>query len=269
MPAKVSKNVLLSVGVMSLAFIMSGCNSENAQASPKTAVQAQKSASKEITPEFIDMVSKKFAGVRAELKVDKIEKTEVDGIYQVFFDGKGSVYMAASGDYFFSGDLLAIRGNQVVNVTDEKSNGPRAELISKIDPKEMIIFPAKGKKKASVTVFTDVDCGYCRKLHQEVPAMNEKGIEIRYLAYPRAGIGSPSYQKIASAWCADDPNKALSTLKNGGDVAMNVCEDNPVADQYNAGLQAGLSGTPALVLESGQLIPGYMTADQLAQTLGI
>lgn len=275
MPARFSKRLLLSLGLASLALVLTGCNTEKAEATPSaeaSAAQAKQEkpfSGDEITPDYVEMVRNKFASVRPDLKVEKVEKTEVAGINQVFFEGKGAIYMAADANFFFSGDLFAIQGNQIVNVTEEKSNGPRAELMAGIDRKDMIIFSPKGEVKASVTVFTDVDCGYCRKLHQEVPAMNEKGIEIKYLAYPRAGVGSPSYEKIASAWCAEDRNTALSKLKAGENIPNNVCENNPVPDQFNIGVRAGLSGTPALILESGRLIPGYMTADQLAQALGI
>ena len=190
-------------------------------------------------------------------------------MYQVTFDGKGSVYMTASGDHFFVGDLYELGENRIINITEEQKNGPRAELISSISRDDMIIFSPEGEVKASVVVFTDVDCGYCRKLHNEVPKMNALGIEIKYMAYPRAGIGSDSYNKIASAWCADDRQKALTTLKTGGTIPTNVCDGNPVPEQFNAGLRVGLSGTPAIVLESGELIPGYMPADKLAKTLGI
>lgn len=271
MPALFSKKLLLSVSAFSLAFVLSGCKSENAEAAAdkKTEKPAASVASVDIMPEYVEKIRQKFSAVRPDLKVDRVEASEVAGIYHVFFDGKGSIYMAASGDHFFSGDLFAIKNQEIVNVTEEKSNGPRAELMASIKRDDMIIFSPKGETKASITVFTDVDCGYCRKLHQEVPKMNEKGIEVRYLAYPRAGIGSNSYQKIASAWCADDRNDAMDKLKSGQEIPNNVCKDNPVPEQFNMGMQAGVTGTPALVLESGRLIPGYMTADQLAQMLGI
>ena len=132
----------------------------------------------------------------------------------------------------------------------------------------MIVFGPE-EAKAFVYVFTDVDCYYCQKLHQEVPALKELGVEIRYLAYPRAGVGSPSYRKIASAWCAEDPNISLTALKAGEQIPDNVCENNPVAEQYMLGGQLGVSGTPALVTESGKLLPGYMPADKLANALGL
>jgi thiol:disulfide interchange protein DsbC len=118
-------------------------------------------------------------------------------------------------------------------------------------------------------VFTDSTCFYCQKLHKEVPELNRKGIEVRYLAYPRAGVGSDSYRQLATAWCSDNPQEALTKLKNREAVDDNVCPGNPVADQYALGGKLGVTGTPAIVTESGQLIPGYQAADQLIDSMGL
>ena len=126
----------------------------------------------------------------------------------------------------------------------------------------MIIFSPKGETKGAVYVFTDVDCGYCQKLHQEVPQLNAAGIEVRYLAYPRAGLSTPTFDKMVSAWCADDRNAAMNALKIGANVTAKKC-DNPVAAQYQLGAAMGVTGTPAIVLEDGTLIPGYKPAAQL------
>jgi len=244
---------------------VSGCQIE-ANADEKAAKTSQKS---EVSEKTVAAISKKFSDARNDLKVIDVATTDVEGVYQVHFDGRGSVYAVGEGDYFFVGDLFQIDDKRIVNVTEQAANGPRADLIASISQDDMIVFSPKGEAKASVVVFTDVDCGYCRKLHKEVPRLNEMGIEVKYLAYPRAGIGSNSYKKIASAWCSVDRQDAMNKLKAGEEIATNVCDTNPVADQFNIGIRAGLNGTPAIILESGELIPGYMPADKLAQTLGI
>ncbi len=214
-------------------------------------------------------IAKRFAASRPDLVVVDVQATPAEGVYQVSFDGKGEVYMLDSGEFFFVGDLYQLEEGRIVNVSEESKNGPRKELLAKVSNDDMIIFSPEGEVKASVVVFTDVDCGYCRKLHNEVPRMNELGIEVKYMAYPRAGVGSGSYNKIASAWCAEDPRDALTKLKSGETIPTNVCDGNPVAKQFDIGRKAGLSGTPAIVLEDGQLLPGYLPAERLAQTLGI
>lgn len=216
-----------------------------------------------------DSIAKKFASVRPELVVSDVEETDIDGMYLLNFSGKGTVYYVPKGDYFFTGDLLQINGSRFVNVKEKRMEKPRKAAIAAIDKNEMIIYPATGKKKASITVFTDVDCGYCRKLHKEMAQINDLGIEVRYLAYPRAGINSPSYNKVVSAWCSDNKQDALTKLKNGQPVYTSACKDNPVAQHFILGNRLGVTGTPAMIMESGELLPGYLPAKDLAAALGI
>ncbi|MGB0835111.1 MAG: thioredoxin fold domain-containing protein [Psychrobium sp.] len=223
----------------------------------------------EITQAEKSVIAKKFASVRPELVVSDVEKTDIDGMYLLNFSGKGTVYYVPKGDYFFTGDLLQIDGSRFVNVKEKRMEKPRKTAIAAIDESEMIIYPAKGKKKASITVFTDVDCGYCRKLHKEMAQINDLGIEVRYLAYPRAGINSPSYNKVVSAWCSDNKQDALTKLKNGQPVYTSACKDNPVAQHFILGNRLGVTGTPAIIMESGELLPGYLPADKLAEALGV
>lgn len=263
------KKCLILLSTTLIVFGLTACkesaNSSESEVAEKSSTEKQEA----VSSDKLEAFKAKFSSARPELVVSDVTESEVKGIYKVTFDGRGSVYANETGEYFFVGDLYQIENNRMVNVTEKQSNGPRAELLSKVSRDDMIIFSPEGEVKASVVVFTDVDCGYCRKLHGEVAKMNDLGIEIKYLAYPRAGIGSPSYRKIASAWCADDRQDAITKLKSGIDIPTNVCEGNPVADQFNIGIQAGLSGTPAIVLESGELIPGYMPAAKLAKTIGI
>ena len=141
-------------------------------------------------------------------------------------------------------------------------------MLDALQTDDMIIFAPEGRRRGVVNVFTDVDCGYCQRLHREVPALNEMGIEVRYLAYPRAGIGSPSAEKLVSAWCAENPQAALTRLKTGEPVEPRSCA-NPIAAQYRLGQQMGVRGTPALFLEDGRMLPGYMPADALAAEMGL
>jgi thiol:disulfide interchange protein DsbC len=141
--------------------------------------------------------------------------------------------------------------------------------MSKIDTDDLIIFRANNKTKAVINVFTDIDCGFCRKLHKEVPSLNALGVEVRYLAFPRAGLDSKSYQKALSAWCSDDPKESLTDYKNGDDKPFLECRTNAVAEQYRLGLELGISGTPAIILEDGSLVPGYRTAEALIKIIGL
>lgn len=214
-------------------------------------------------------IMQKLMAANENIRVRQIKPTVIPGMYEVQIMGKGIIYMEETGNYFIDGKMLQIKGKEVVNITDESMIGVRHDLMASVNKDDTIVFSPAGEVKASVSVFTDVDCGFCQKLHKEVPALNEMGIEVRYLAYPRAGINSPSYRKIASAWCADNRQEALTKLKNREEIAMNVCDGNPVAAQYELGQQVGLTGTPAIVLDNGELIPGYMPAKNLAERIGI
>lgn len=240
-----------------------------AVASEKTDAKQNKGKTSEVPAKIVKQISEKFQQARSDLHVIDVSATEVDGIYRVTFDGKGSVYATGSGDFFFASDLYQVQPSGIVNLTEQAGNGPRAAALAAVDRNDMIIFSPKGKVKASVVIFTDVDCGYCQKLHTEVPALNDMGIEVKYMAYPRAGVGSGTYEKMASAWCSSNPQQALTALKSRQEIPVNVCEGNPVADQYALGGRIGLSGTPAIIFESGQLIPGYMPAAKLGEALGL
>ncbi len=178
------------------------------------------------------------------------------------------LYGTRDGRYLFAGDLYQLGDSDLINLAELRRGVQRRALINEVDLKDMVIFaPAQGTK-AVIDVFTDVDCAYCRKLHKEVPRLNELGIEVRYLAFPRKGVGSEAYYKMVSTWCADDRQEALTQSKAGKSIPTKNC-DNPVADEYALGHEVGVTGTPAIVLEDGSLLPGYMPAEKIAEILGL
>ncbi|MAV75336.1 MAG: protein-disulfide isomerase [Cellvibrionales bacterium] len=210
----------------------------------------------------------KLTKIRPGLVVKSVNETAAKGIFRIDINNGQAIYLTENGQHFFMGDFFAISDSGLVNLGEQAKEKDRVVALSALSLSDMIVF-APEQSKAHVYVFTDVECYYCQKLHQEVPALEALGIEVRYLAYPRAGIGSDSYKKIASAWCADDPQDSLTTLKAGGDIPSNVCEDNPIAQQFALGSDLGVKGTPALITEAGVLLPGYMPADKLARALGL
>ncbi|MFT6286025.1 MAG: thiol:disulfide interchange protein DsbC [Halieaceae bacterium] len=201
--------------------------------------------------------------------VESVSASEIPGMYVVQLENGPLVYSSASGKYFIIGDLYAVQSDELVNLTERSQDGVRKALIASVATEDMIVFSPEGEIRGSVTVFTDSTCFYCQKLHREVPELNRKGVEVRYLAYPRSGVDSDSYRELATAWCSDNPKDALTKLKNREPVDNNVCADNPVADQYALGGKLGVRGTPAIVTESGQMIPGYQAADQLIESMGL
>ncbi len=203
------------------------------------------------------------------LKVDTITTSEIPGLYAVQFKRGPLVYATKSGEFFLVGDLFSTGPAGYVNLTEKRRDDDRKTQLAGLSPNDMIVFAAVGKPRATVTVFTDVTCFYCQKLHKEVPELNKRGVEVRYLAYPRAGVGSEGYRQLASAWCASDPQDALTRLKAKEKVPDNVCAGNPVAAQYALGQSMGVRGTPAIITDKGQMIPGYQSADELLMTLGL
>lgn len=215
-----------------------------------------------------EIILKALSAARPDLQYEQPRPSPMAGLYEVQVKGGPLLYIDADGSHFIAGDLFAVQKSGFVNLAEQGRQKERAELIAAVKPEDMIVF-APQNPKATITVFTDVDCGYCQKLHSEVAELNALGIAVHYLAFPRAGLGSPSFRKIASAWCAKDPGAALTSLKNGEDIPENVCADNPVAAQMLLGEKVGVNGTPALVLEDGTLVPGYRPAKELAKLLGI
>lgn len=221
--------------------------------------------SAKVTKQILDNLRQ----ARSDLNYSEVKASPMPGLYEVRVEGGPTLYVNEDGSHFIAGDLFSIQSGRFVNIQEQERSKERAELIAKVDAKKSIVFAPKGETKAVLHVFTDVDCGYCQKLHREMEMINAKGIEVRYLAYPRSGPFSPSGQKLATAWCADDKQAELTKLKNREDVPMNVCPGNPIEEQYNLGQTMGVNGTPNMVTESGELIGGYLPADRLAQVLGL
>lgn len=221
--------------------------------------QAQESA---VAPAF-DAVEQKVRTLAPSATTVAISETPVDGLLQAQINSD-IVYVSADGGYLLQGTLFDIDAR--VNLTDQAMAGVRRSIIDDVDDPRQIRFSPEGDPVHQVWVFTDIDCGYCRKLHEEMDEFLEKGIEINYLAYPRAGIGSHSYEKYVSVWCSDDPQSALTAAKAGNEPEPRQC-DNPVLEQFELGQQLGVTGTPAIITRHGELIPGYMQSEMLRARL--
>ena len=215
-----------------------------------------------------DVLERVAKCLKAEgLPVNQIDRADMPGMLQVDA-GDDYLYVTEDCRHFISGDLFEIHPTEgVVPITERVRTTKRQQLIDEMPLSELLVFSPLGKPaRASIVVFTDTDCGYCRKLHQEMADYNELGIEVRYAAYPRAGVGSATYDRMVSAWCADDPLGAMTKLKNGEDIDAKNCA-NPVADQFEIGRRIGLRGTPTIVVEDGRVLPGYIPAADLADYL--
>ena len=194
--------------------------------------------------------------------IDSIQELDNTGLYEVIIDGD-VLYFSEDMRYVFQGDVISIETRQ--NMTESKRTNLRKKVLDSLNEADMIIYQPEDPKY-TVTVFTDIDCGYCRKLHQQIGHYNNEGIRIRYMAFPRGGINSESYNKAVAVWCSNDRQQALTDAKNMKNVESDSC-DNPVEAQYNLGRTLGVTGTPALFLDSGEMIPGYVPPERLKKIL--
>jgi len=215
-----------------------------------------------------DKIAKRLAEAVPGLTVVSVRESEAEGLYEVQSNNGDTIYTTQDGVYLLTGDLLKITGNGIANVTEEARAKTRKRQMADFGNEGLISYPAKGEQKAVVDVFTDIDCPYCRKLHDEIPELNSYGITVNYYAFPRSGPGTPSFRKYESVWCSEDQQGAMDAAKGGKSVSPKTC-DNPVGAQYRLGGQVGVTGTPAIVLEDGNMVRGYVPARNLAEGLGL
>lgn len=212
--------------------------------------------------EDVANIKQRLAKLAPQEQPDSIKPTAVQGLYEVMY-GSEIFYLSADGRYVLQGTLLDLETNK--NLTDFARTGIRKKLLKDLDESKMIVFSPK-KPRHTLTVFTDIDCGYCRKLHAEMDQLNSYGIKVRYMMFPRTGVNTPAYQKAVNVWCAKDQQTSMTKAKAGQSVPQANC-DNPVESQFLLGQQMGVTGTPALLMEDGTLMPGYRPAKDLAEML--
>jgi thiol:disulfide interchange protein DsbC len=197
-------------------------------------------------------------------KLEDLRASPIPGIYQ-FMQGADISYMTADGKYFLDGNLYDMATRE--NLTEVLRTHARLALINAVPESQMLIFSPKNPQY-TITVFTDVDCGYCRQLHSEMSELNRLGIRVRYMFFPRTGPDTDSWKKAEVVWCSPDRNEALTRAKAGAKLDMSkTCEGTPVAREYALGQSIGVRGTPAILTENGDYISGYMPPRELLQQI--
>lgn len=211
----------------------------------------------------LEAVRAKINGMFQEIAPENVNKSPVDGWYTV---QKGSVvaYVSADGRYLLQGDLIDL--DTQVNLSERSRTDVRRELMSAVGDDEVIVF-SPADIKHSVTVFTDIDCTYCRKLHSQIDEYLAQGIQVRYMLYPRGGPSSRSWNTSEDVWCANDRNGALTAAKMDRDFSTQKCDASAISKHYILGQNIGLSGTPAIVFDDGTLVSGYLPPATLASRL--
>lgn len=238
--------------IMGLTFSLLMISTMNSQAAEEVEVVDTKN-------QITELKAKLKGKFRSE--PTSVKPSQLPNIYEVMY-GTEVVYFSADGKYFLAGDMIEL--DTRINLSDFAKQSVRKDIMNREDFKP-VVFKAENEKH-KLTVFTDIDCGYCAKLHREMPEINAKGITIEYLMFPRAGLKSKSYDTAVSMWCSDDQQQSMTDAKARREIPEKTCE-NPVAAQYNLGQEVGVTGTPALITKTGKLIPGYMPADRLAAML--
>jgi thiol:disulfide interchange protein DsbC len=215
-------------------------------------------------------IRKNLTAKLPSLQITAINTTPVPDIYQVMLASGEIVHVYKEGNYLLSGEMFAVQdAGGLKNLTETTRSQSRQAAIQSINKSDTITYAAKGPSKGDVYVFTDIDCGYCRKFHVEVPALTQKGITVHYLAWPRAGVESSVGKQMQNIWCSEDPQAALTLAKQGKPITDSKACARQIKPQLDLGFKLGVDGTPAVFLSDGRKVGGYMSADDLAKAMGL
>ena len=254
-----------------LVGIAAGCSNNAADATSNTSVVNAAQTKTTTTKPSTDNDATVVEALQANLKSSGIEETivsavptDMDDIYWVTAEGLPPFFTDKAGKHIIQGQIIAVGDAAPVDISAALTATTAQEALKAVDKKDMVIYPAQGETKAVIYAFTDADCGYCRKLHSEMDDINARGIEVRYLAWPRSQQSVP---KMEAIWCSQDRKAAMDQAKIGANVQAPSCA-NPVQEHMALGSKLGVRGTPAVFTETGQQVGGYLPAAELAQAVG-
>ncbi|HWJ06301.1 MAG TPA: DsbC family protein [Steroidobacteraceae bacterium] len=192
-----------------------------------------------------------------------VATSPIPGVYEVTLGGL-IVYVSEDGKYLLSGNVYDL--DTQMNLTASRRNAARAKALAAVSESQMIVF-GPSNAKMTVTVFTDIDCGFCRKFHQQIADVNKAGVRVRYMMFPRTGPGTESWTKAEQVWCSADRREALTRAKKGEPIKAKACGDSAIKTQYELGSDLGVEGTPAVFTQNGDYIGGFMTPDELVHSI--
>ena len=208
----------------------------------------------------LDQVGERLSDTLPGISISSLTETPVPGLYELITDGQ-IYYLDETAQYLIDGSLIQLADR--VNLTDARLGGIHMGLIKEVGEENMLIYEPEQPSTRSITIFTDISCGYCRRLHAELDTLLDEGVRVRYLLFPRAGLGSQGHKDLESVWCADNPQDAMTNAKAGGQIIPKTCT-NPIEQHVALAEQLGLRGTPLIYTDSGEKIPGYREASALA-----
>ncbi len=203
------------------------------------------------------------------MPVSSVTSTPLPGIFEVQLESGQTFYSDRSGEYLLVGNLYRNADGQMVNLTEQRQQRERSELVAQVPDEQTVIFRPAGEVKAVLNVFTDTTCPYCRQFHEEVPALLDRGIEVRYFAFPRSGPDSEGARQLARVWCSDNRSEAMTAGMQGREIDSDETCSAVVNQQFALGRRIGIQGTPAIVLPDGEMVPGYVPVDRLISMLAL
>ncbi|WP_445116982.1 DsbC family protein [Acinetobacter sp. WZC-1] len=268
---QLTRSKLMLACTLTTGLIFSGCSqSQDAKkddgtltaTSPATG-EASSITERNARQRLIETLQKNFKTASITAKVIDVKPTEVPSLYWVNLEGMTSVYATSDGKYLIQGDVIRLGDKQLSSIGDKLQATENKKHLAALKTEDLLVYPAKGKTKHIVYVFTDASCPYCHKLHEQMADINSKGIEVRYIAWPRGEQFMPAMESI---WCSADRQTAFNQAVAGVHLPPAQCK-NPVRDQYQLGVSMGVNGTPAIYNADGQYLGGYMTASDMIRHL--
>ena len=263
-------NIFMACALASSLAVTACSNSNNDEqkqstltASTPATCEASNLSERNAQQRLIKTLQQHFKKANINAKVLEIKPTEVPNLYWVNLEGMSSVYATADGQYIIQGDVLRLGDTKVHNVSENLQAASNKKLLAQLKTEDLLVYPAKGKTQHVVYVFTDSSCPYCHKLHEQMSEINAKGIEVRYIAWPRGEQFMPTMESI---WCSADRQAAFAQAITGATLPTANCK-NPVRAQYQLGLNMGVNGTPAIYDVNGVYLGGYLSAQELAERL--
>lgn len=258
----------LLLALVAASFSLTACAQQDPQAAAggtqaTAAPDAPTSPALDVDPASADgRAVEAIRKINPRIEVDAVGPAPIDGFREVIVSGQ-VLYVSDDGRYLLQGSLFDVEQRR--DLSESGLAKVRKALLDEVPEADRIVF-APASPTHTVSVFTDVECGYCRKLHSEIEEYNRQGIAVEYLAFPRMGPDSPDFATMQAVWCASDRRQALTDAKEGKAVPARTC-DNPVATQYALGQRIGLAGTPLIIAEDGTQLPGYMPPAALRTAL--
>jgi len=260
------KQWLLAAGVAACSLGASAADTP--AASPAATTASTATIGKGVTPAAEKMVRDSIARISSRADIDEIDVAPMPGFYVVIVSGQ-MLYVSADGKYMLNGELVDLGSRQ--NTSKQAWANFRKAQIARVPASQRIVF-APAHPKVTISVFTDVNCAFCRALHEHIADFNKAGIAVEYMAWPREGVvttagrPTPTYTEMVSVWCASDRKAAFTAATNGAAPKAATCA-NPVKDQFELGLKLGLDGTPTIYGPDGRVLGGYVTPDQLLKAI--